>query len=325
MKKIAVFLILSLTLSLLTGCGSKPSNTDLTAQAGTSSGISQGQDAGGKISVTPANASSSGSQTSDTSTGSVSVTPQATAETTSGVIRIIIPEGYTMAKICLLLSSKGVNTFEKLYSSATTGDFSQYSFLPPASSTPNRCYRLEGYLFPDTYDFFVNEKPESVWKKFLDNFAMRSAAFESAAAAKGMTLDDVITIASIIEKEASAAERANISAVIHNRLAKNMTLSMDSTYTYYEYVIKEYAPDPEQYYEYYYTYDFKGLPAGAVGNPGESAISAAINPSDISALYFFSDAGTFIYSDTLAEHESKAMAAGVMPSAATPAETAPAA
>src|SRR5659263_86112 len=95
MKKIAVFLILSLTLSLLTGCGSKPSNTDLTAQAGTSSGILQGQDAGGKISVTPANASSSGSQTSDASTGSVSATPHATAETTSRVIRIIIPDGYT--------------------------------------------------------------------------------------------------------------------------------------------------------------------------------------------------------------------------------------
>jgi len=122
MKKIAVFLALSLILSLLIGCGSKPLNTDLTAQAETSSEISQGQDTSGEISVTPANASSSGSQTSDDSSGSVSVTPQATAETTSGVIRIVIPEGYTMAKICLLLSSKCVNTFEKLYGSEPTGE-----------------------------------------------------------------------------------------------------------------------------------------------------------------------------------------------------------
>jgi UPF0755 protein len=254
----------------------------------------------------------SGELNSPTATPSLSVT--GTAATTSDVIRISIPEGYTLAKICLLLEQDGVNTFDKLFSYATADNFSQYSFLPAASSTPNRCFQLEGYLYPDTYDFYLNESPASVWKKFLDNFQLHADAFTSEAQQKGMTLDQAVVIASLIEKESNSSERANVSAVIHNRLAQNMTLDIDSTYTYYHYIIEEYVKgDLTNYYNNYYTYIHKGLPAGSICNPGSSAIEAAINPSDIKSLYFFTDkSGAFVYSDTLQDHESKAIAAGVI-------------
>lgn len=222
------------------------------------------------------------------------------------IVQVTIPEGYTLAKICLLLESKGVSTFSKLFGYATTADFSAYAFLPSASATTHRCFRLEGYLYPDTYTFYINENPASVWKRFLDNFASRADGYAAAAAGKGLTLDQAVTIASLIEKEATAGERANVSAVIHNRLVAGMSLDLDSTLTYYQYVIGEYAANPTSYRDYYYTYNFRGLPAGAIGNPGQAAIQAAINPSGLTALYFFtSKAGTYVYSDTYAEHLAK--------------------
>ncbi len=235
---------------------------------------------------------------------------QATQETEPPVVTVTIPEGYTMVKICLLLAEKGVNSFDKLFQYATTADFSSYTFLPAAAETPNRCFRLEGYLFPDTYDFYVNEKPESVWKKFLDNFAAKAAPYLAAAAQSGITPDQAVTIASLIEKEASSAERANISAVIRNRLAKSMSLDLDTTLTYYQYVIKEYASgDPTRFRDFYYTYNFKGLPAGSICNPGAEALDAAIHPSGLSALYFFTNkAGVFVYSDTYEDHQAKVAA-----------------
>ncbi|MEA4889782.1 MAG: endolytic transglycosylase MltG [Clostridiaceae bacterium] len=235
---------------------------------------------------------------------------QTTQETEPPVVTITIPEGYTMAKICLLLADKGVNTFDKLFQYAVTADFSQYTFLPAAEKTPNRCFRLEGYLFPDTYDFYINEKPESVWKKFLDNFAAKAAPYITAATQSGITPDQAVTIASLIEKEASSAERANISAVIRNRLAKSMSLDLDTTLTYYQYVIQEYASgDPTRFRDFYYTYNFKGLPAGAICNPGTEALEAATHPSALSALYFFTNkAGVFVYSDTYEDHQAKVAA-----------------
>jgi len=310
MKKSALLL-------LLIACFMLPMATACSKNTSTSGGTSAAsQESSGSVSSTTSTDISPSVSNSPTTAPAMKESSSAavTAETTSDVVRVSIPEGYTMVKICLLLEKSGVNTFDKLFSYATSDNFSQYSFLPTVSSTPNRCFQLEGYLYPDTYDFFLNESPESVWKKFLDNFQQHADTFSSEASQKGLTLDQAVTIASMIEKESDAAERANVSAVIHNRLNQNMTLDIDSTYTYYQYIIEEYAAgDLTNYYNNYYTYIHKGLPAGAICNPGSSAIEAAINPSDIQSLYFFTDkSGAFIYSDTLDAHESKAIAAGVI-------------
>lgn len=332
-KKIAMLLFLVFLLPILSACGPKDQNPENTTNPGYESGESTESsqpaettaEANSSPSVTTVPGASTDPGLSTKSTTTVSTTaPTTTAttpETTSDVVRISIPEGYTLAKICLLLESKGVNTFDKLFSYATTQEFSQYSFLPAASSTPNRCFRLEGYLYPDTYDFYLDEKPESVWKKFLDNFQRRSATLANEASNGGLTLDQALTIASIIEKESDVSQRANISAVIRNRLAQNMVLAMDSTYTYYRYIIQEYsqqyaATDPTTFRNFYYTYEHQGLPAGPICNPGSEAITAAANPSDIQSLYFFTvtvnGAISFVYSDTLEEHEQKAIEAGVI-------------
>ena len=325
---------------MITGCSNKSAASDGTTAIGQSaSGDSSGA-LGSGVSLSDSTSPSS-SSADTTGTGGSDATPAGTtktggastsagtsgsdgasqttkatdpAATTSDVIRVSIPEGYTLAKICLLLEKDGVNSFGKLFSYATSDNFSQYSFLPAASSTPNRCFQLEGYLYPDTYDFYLNESPASVWKKFLDNFQQHADAFTSEAQKKGMTLDQAVVLASLIEKESNSSERANVSAVIHNRLSQNMKLDIDSTYTYYHYIIEEYVSgDLKTYYNKYYTYLFRGLPAGAICNPGSSAIEAAINPSDIKSLYFFTDkSGNFVYSDTLQDHESKAIAAGVI-------------
>jgi len=309
MKKNVLILLLAvcLVLPMAAGCRRNAAVSDGTSAVG--------QDVSGDVSgAASADVSTGDSNAPTPDSSAVSSSAAGTSETTSDVIRISIPEGYTLAKICLLLETNGVNSFDKLFSYATADNFSQYSFLPAAASTPNRCFQLEGYLYPDTYDFFLNESPASVWKKFLDNFEQHAVTFSAEAEAKGLTLDQAVVIASLIEKESNAAERANVSAVIHNRLTQNMTLDIDSTYTYYHYIIEEYVTgDLTNYYNNYYTYIHKGLPAGAICNPGSSAMEAAINPSDIKSLYFFTDpTGAFIYSDTLEEHESKAIAAGVI-------------
>lgn len=173
---------------------------------------------------------------------------------------------------------------------------------------------LEGYLYPETYNFNKSMSPEEMlgkmtkhfWTIWNDSIAPKLAQLPEGSPAKGMSMHEVVTLASIIEKETGASsERPKISSVFHNRLRKKMRLQSDPTTIYgmwerYEGNIHRedlQIPSP------YNTYTLKALPVGAICSPGKEAMLAAIEPEATEFLYFVSrNDGTHVFSKTLQEH-----------------------
>ena len=198
-------------------------------------------------------------------------------------------------------------------------DFStEYAFLKNQANKEARFRTLEGYIYPDTYEFYIGENASSVVRRFLDNFESKwTAEYSKKAKELGMTVDEIVTLASIIQAEAAnSGQMKDISSVLHNRLDKPGTfprLECDSTEKYLVETIKvtltSSTTDTQKYIAYrdlYDTYstDCKGLPVGAICNPGASAISAALYPSDTNYNYFRHDVkGKVYYANTFAEHE----------------------
>ena len=237
----------------------------------------------------------------------------------SQTMRITFTEGMNAAEIGKLLEENKVCLKSEFLKAVNTGTYN-YDFIPGDGGGSGRFYRLEGYLFPDTYDFYINENVDSVVRKFLNNFNNKfTAKLRERAAEIGMTVDQAVTLASIIEKEApDVFEMANVSAVFHNRLLNPQTypkLQSNVTSYYVKNVINKALTytDPS-YSQAYDTYVCSGLPAGAICNPGGAALTAALYPSQTDYNYFVTDAkGAFYYARTLAQHNaniSKASKAG---------------
>jgi len=201
-------------------------------------------------------------------------------------IKITIPEGRGVKEIASYLESEGIMSADEFLEACGTGDF-QYDFLENVSRTGND--RLEGYLFPDTYFISENPTPEEIIDKMLFRFQeMYDWECEAKAEELGLTTDQVIIIASIIEKEISRAEERGMAAsVVYNRLAIDMNLQMCSTVIYILDKPKSRLLDEDlQIPSPYNTYINKGLPIGPIGNPGKACIDAALNPDETDYLYF---------------------------------------
>ncbi|MBQ1398270.1 MAG: endolytic transglycosylase MltG [Clostridia bacterium] len=243
-------------------------------------------------------------------------TRQTSAE--PATVNVTFPEGRTVRQYGALLENNGVCAAEDFYNEMRVTDFTpDYSFLPSNDILQQREYPLEGYLYPDTYTFYVGENPRSVIKRFLKNFAVRvSDETVSYANANGegfkrveMSFDKAVILASIIERESpDNAERDKISAVFWNRM-ENPTVSgtggklqSDATH-YYPYVASD--ERPEGFRSEYDTYDIVGLPKGPICNPSADSIRAAVYPDkDCKAYFFFNDKkGNHYYAETYAEHK----------------------
>lgn len=237
--------------------------------------------------------------------GSVSAIPKATnVANLSSTIRVTIPEGYSLPQIFDLLVKKGVCASTDFLYSALDSDYKQELFKAiPVNE--NRCYKLEGYLFPDTYEFYRLSKGTDVINRILNSTESRITAEERAKAESlGYTVDEILTIASLIEKEAPDADTmSKVSSVIHNRLRIKMKLRLDATDFYLDrYVRPNITGDKERFNIYYDTYQCSALPAGPVCSPGKAAIKAALNPADTDYLYFYSDAqGDYYFATTYEE------------------------
>ncbi len=130
-------------------------------------------------------------------------------------VRVTIPEGYTVAQTIALLAKNGVNTEAALTEAAQTADF-DYDFIDNESEEISR---LEGYLFPDTYDFYVGEKPANALNRLIKNFNSKiDDELLAAAEARGYDLQKIVTIASLIERETAGGDQSAIASVIYNRL-----------------------------------------------------------------------------------------------------------
>ncbi len=200
-------------------------------------------------------------------------------------IKITIKEGYTTKDIGMLLESKELVTCDEFLKACNEIEL-DYKFL---QDVPTRENRLEGYLFPDTYMIAPGTSADKIIYKLLNRFEeIYKWEYQQRAKELGLTTDQVITVASIIEKEISRAEeRALASAVIYNRLKKNEALGMCSTILYALDKRKDRLLDEDLKVESpYNTYINPGLPVGPIANAGEACIIAALYPSADDYLYF---------------------------------------
>jgi len=220
-------------------------------------------------------------------------------------------ENMTVHQIFNRLQDNRVASRDSLMRAMHSGEF-DYHFINDLGDTPLRFFRFEGYLFPDTYEFFVNESPHGVLRRFFDNFNRRwTDEYAARAAELGMTTGEIIILASMIQMEAAnATQMRQVSAVFHNRLRNPAQFPHLQSEATQHYVMNNVAQHVESgmlasINQVYNTYVRPGLPAGPIGNPGIDAIEAALWPADSNYMFFQHDRNGQIYlSSTREEHES---------------------
>ncbi len=204
-------------------------------------------------------------------------------------VRVTIPEGYTTDQIFSLLEEKGVSTVQDLREAAAEHDYA-FDFL---QDIPLGDYhRLEGYLMPATYDFYTPHDPIYALNKLLVYFDSQvlNDSMMAQVENSGHSLHDILTIASMIERETTGEDRTDIASVIYNRL-NNSTggtmgyLQIDATLVYIN-GGKEPSEADKFIDSPYNTYLYQGLPAGPIANPGLESIVAALNPAQSKNYYY---------------------------------------
>ena len=236
--------------------------------------------------------------------------------------RVTLVEGILIKEMIPKLENEGVlDAGSSKFSDAVTSgaNYSKYWFIQEvldkeAPQSEHRTYMLEGYLFPDTYDFYISSDPDAVVTKMLDRFhEIYTEDYKKRAQELGMSTDEVVILASIIEKEAGKTEDfAKVSAVFHNRLNKNMKLQSCATHQYFMTEKKfTYNAEELKIASPYNTYQNDGLPIGPICNPGKAAIEAALWPNEQflaeGYLYFCAGdpaEGTTVFAKTYEEHQA---------------------
>ena len=219
-------------------------------------------------------------------------------------IHVIVPEGFTLRQIGARLEKDGVcdgTLFLQLARNPDSLKAWNYDFPRPKRL-------LEGYLYPDTYEFLPNTPPEKVLDVMLLNFSKRFARpYQQQLAASGRSLHEILTIASLIEREAKTqTDRPRIAGVIDNRLKKGLKLEIDATVLYalghhkqrvFYGDLRVNSP--------YNTYRFAGLPPGPIASPGANSLLAALQPEKNDYFYYVARPnGSHIFTRTVAEHEA---------------------
>ena len=203
-------------------------------------------------------------------------------------VKVTIPEGKTLKQTFQILAEHGVCPYETLLECAANYEF-KYDFL--ADLPYGKETRLEGYLFPDTYEFYAPSDPEDAIDKFLSNFNSKmSAEMRLQAADLGYSLHEIVTVASLVEMEAGKdTERTTIASVIYNRLNSSYYpyLQIDATIQYALEERKESLTYEDLEIDSpYNTYKYTGLPPGPIANPGLASLRAAVDPED-TGYYFY--------------------------------------
>lgn len=233
------------------------------------------------------------------------------APESADTVTLGFPEGWTIKQIFEKLEKYDVCKTDRLYTALNDVDY-EFDFVRNLTPEEERYQLLEGYIFPDTYDFYVDADANYVIRKFLSNFNDRwTDEYQARADKLGYSMDEIIIIASIIQKEAAdSSQMKAVSSVIHNRLKNSVkfpTLGCDSTAIYVSNYVKPVVGGSRgnYYLSKYDTAANRGLPPGPICNPGIDAIEAALYPSDTNYYYFLHDNSGKIYmAKTQKEHES---------------------
>lgn len=233
---------------------------------------------------------------------------ESTSETQSRTVRVTFPEGFSISQIAQRLEENSVCSAQEFIVAANDPSlYEEYPLLGEIEKRENRTFIAEGYVFPSTLDFYRGESPKKALRRFL-SVTERNITQEMKDRAEelGYTLDEILTIASIIQKEAGLKEEmVKVSSVLHNRLKAHYThLGFDVTIHYLNrYVIPFIDGDTERYNEFYNTYKCNGLPVGPICNPGMDAIEAALYPEDTPYYFFVTDKeNNYYYAETYDEH-----------------------
>ena len=307
MLRSAVALAMTVVLAFLCvscsqGVSKEESRSGGSSSQTSSAGASTASGGAGSSQGESSSASSDSSSTSDsTAKPTPKSTPKPTAKPTPKptekpleTVRVTIPEGYTVAQIAQKLEENEVCSASEFV--AVSQEYTPKSFSVPSDS--NRAFKMEGYLFPDTYEFYVDDDPQDVLIKMLNNYNAKAGGLSSQQ----------LIVASIVEKESRSAENAAlVASVIYNRLEAGMKLEMDPTREYINnYVTSSpYLSNTGKFAALYNTYKCSGLPAGPICNPGSRAIQAAQNPTSTEYLYFFfGNDDQNHYSKTYEEHQA---------------------
>ena len=241
-------------------------------------------------------------------------------------VRLTFPEGTTAMAMAQKMEEAGLCTAEEFLEEANTGDFSAYKFwqdVPENKDAPDRFLKCEGYLFPDTYEFRKDDTVHNYVATFYAHFDKQiTDAMYQKMDEQGMTLPELITLASFVQEEAGNDQDANVAQVFRNRLSEGSPYpklqSNASSYVQSDadnnYLWNWVAPYyggwekiPQNIVDAYDTYTHAGLPAGPISNPGLAAIKAALDPqcdAEVQDCYFFvtDRTGRYYYAKTYAEH-----------------------
>ncbi len=221
-------------------------------------------------------------------------------------IRVTIPEGRKITVIAELLESKNVISSAEDFLEAVNEYLPDYPYLP--QSQGKMLFRLEGYLFPDTYDFFLQSEPKAVIDKLIKRFDQQIYKLYEESNYQGkLSFHELLTLASIVEKEAVLGEeRATIAGVFYNRLKINQALESCATV---QYVLKEHKEvllfEDLKIESPFNTYKYASLPPGPISSVGQASFKAVLEPEKHDYLYFHAiGGGKHHFSKTFAEHQA---------------------
>jgi len=272
-------------------------------------------------------------------TGTGTTAPPPTETTTTGIptATVTFPEGFNVVQIAERLEENGVCSAQDFIALTNDADYVSSlgyaftDFIPDSQ----RAFLLEGYLFPDTYEFYLNDSPENVLKKILRNTSAKLTGEYSLRAQKlGYTLDEIISLAAIIQEESYSEESMKlISSVLYNRLKSGTKLECDVTIKYLEnYVVKslylkklieeekgreiteeELLAETDKYRALYNVFKCPAIPEGPITCPGKAAIEAALYPAESDYFFFVTDEEkNFYFNETWEGHVKKCKELGLM-------------
>ncbi len=236
-------------------------------------------------------------------------------------VSVTFPEGFTLVQMAQRLENVGLCTAEEFIETANNGDFSQFEFWNAINDNPHKFMKAEGYLFPSTYEFYTDETVYNIVARLFEEFDSRiTDEMYAQMDAIGMSLDEVITLASFVQEEAGHPEnQPYVAAVLRNRMTPNNVvmrlecnvcsdINEPGNYVY-DYIVPYYGGVnnvPAGMMEAYDTYSITGLPPSPISNPGIDAIMNTLWPAeDFEEYYFFLTdlTGKYYYSKTVAEHD----------------------
>ena len=222
-------------------------------------------------------------------------------------VTVVIPEGYSVQQIINRLAEAGVSEKEELEDAAMNHVYEDYEFVD--NENLGDISRLEGYLFPNTYEFYVGEDAANALGRLLKEFNRQmDADMMELVENSGRSLDEIITIASLIEKETDGTDRSTIASVIYNRLNNPSyetggLLQIDAALVYAT-GHTELTAEDMQLDSPYNLYLKPGLPPTPIANPGMESIKAALQPASTDYYYYvLGNDGRHIFSTTYAEHQ----------------------